>query len=229
MSPAPAVIIPEQTFVDEKNIPIIVIDYADDVKTENEKAPLIVSPSTASCASKDAPALISMPGQNTIITRMRYTLIFLNLFIPVFLEATGLIGTRPYMSIMALFFALCGAHQLNRQIKQSKRDLAEVQAGFAEWTDIEAKNKNVMRQLRLEIVSAWIGAASWLLATLMWATVLVVSTKVKETHVTIVVSSAVETVLCLVLGVAMTRYRKLAVEEAIHISARESGEQKIVA
>ncbi|KAF5330139.1 hypothetical protein D9611_010646 [Ephemerocybe angulata] len=201
-SPPPTIIVSE--FKDDEKHEVILSEKAQLESMTDIKAPLL--------PSSTLPPVISVPGANTVVTRLRYSLVILNIVIPVLLETTNIIPSAPWMSIIAVILAIFAYFQLNRQIANGKKIATELTVkGDAET--IAAGNTVVMRALRLEILSGWAGFAAWIFATLMWVAVVVVSPGVNRTYVAVVVLSAVEATMCAVVAVLMTRYRRTALEQ----------------
>ncbi|KAF6760505.1 hypothetical protein DFP72DRAFT_74045 [Ephemerocybe angulata] len=203
-SPAPTIIVSE--FKDDEKLEVILSEKAQLEPMTDIKAPLL--------PSSTLPPVISVPGANTVVTRLRYSIVILNIVIIVLLEMANIIPSGPWMSFIAVALAILAYLQLNRQIAIGKKNATELAVkGDAEA--IAAANTVVMRALRLEILSSWAGFAALIFVTLMWVAVVVISSGENRTDVAVVVLCAVEATMCGVLAVLMTRYRRTATLEQL--------------
>lgn len=167
------------------------------------------------------PRILSLPARNAVIARLRYSLIVLNTIVPILLDYSGIIPTRGVLTIGAFLFAMGAVWQYQRDAANAKIDaLRATMAG--DTNAIAELNHNIMRQMRYDVIGAWIGAGTWTTACLVWVAVEVTRPQADMARVAgyVIVVSGMEAILCVVLAVLLGRHRRAASQE-LHGHAME--------
>ncbi|KAF6758715.1 hypothetical protein DFP72DRAFT_888018 [Ephemerocybe angulata] len=179
----------------------------------NIKAPLL--------NSGTLPPIISVPGANTVITRLRHSNSALNLVI-LSLFVANIDNTYPWWLICMHIIGIIGPghittpFELNREIANGKKNAAEL-AVKLDAGAIAAANRAVMDDLRTTILKEWWQLAMSVVIMLGWVAAVVigvVKSKGKIYYpVAVVVLKAVEATMRGMVAVLMTRYRRTALEQ----------------
>ena len=167
------------------------------------------------------PRILSLPARNAVITRLRYALIILNTIVPILLDYSGIIPTRGVLTIGAFVFAMGAVWQYQRDATNAKIDaLRATMTGDA--NAIAELNHNIMRQIRYDVIGAWIGAGTWATACMIWVAVEVTRPQADMGRVAgyVILVSGMEAILCVVLAVLLGRHRRAASRE-LHGNAME--------
>ncbi|KAF6764632.1 hypothetical protein DFP72DRAFT_868751 [Ephemerocybe angulata] len=208
-SPAPVIAICECK--DKEKLEVILSEKAQLASATNIKAPLL--------NSGTLPPIISVPGANTAITRLRLSNAALNLVI-LSLFVANIDNTYQWWMICMYIIGIIGhiatPFELNHEIANGKKEAAEL-AINGDARAIAAANRVVMDDLRTMISKEWRWFAMSVIFTLVWVAVVVMSvvmSKGKIYYVALVaVLNAMEATTRGMVAVLMTRYRRTALEQ----------------